>query len=275
MDQSARESGAVVLIDVADRIATITLNRPQARNALSREVMYALWDAVGEFGRDPDVDAVIVTGADPAFCAGVDLKELSGETPPSAPLRAPGDGPERDTNGLYRFLPVIDKPVIGAINGVAVTGGLEIALQCTFLVASERARFADTHARVGIMPGGGITVLLAQSIACGAIEMSLTGNFLTADEALQLGLVNHVVPHDELLPFTRRLATDIVNNDQRGVRRLVSHYRRIANSATLDEAHLIEGYMAETWTLDTDDVAARRADVTARGRSQAHDDKHA
>ena len=73
-----------------------------------------------------------------------------------------GQGPERDTNGLFRFLPVIDKPVIGAINGVAVTGGLEVALQCTFLVASERARFADTHARVGVMPGGGITVLMAR-----------------------------------------------------------------------------------------------------------------
>ena len=274
MDQPGPETGGVVLVDVADRIATITLNRPEARNALSREVMYGLWDAVGEFGRDPGVDAVIVTGADPAFCAGVDLKELSGATPPSAPARAPGDGPERDTNGLYRFLPVIDKPVIGAINGVAATGGLEIALQCTFLVASEQARFVDTHARIGVMPGGGITVLLAQSIGLRrAIEMSLTGNFLSAEEARQLGLVNHVVAHDELLPFTRRLATDIVSNDQRGVRRLLAHYRRIANSATLDEAHLIEGYMAETWTLDTDDVAARRADVTARGRSQAHENE--
>ena len=115
-------------------------------------------------GADPDIDAVILTGADPAFCAGVDLKEISGELPSTAEDRAPGEGPERVSNGLYRFLPVIPKPVIGAINGVAVTGGLELALQCTFLVASERARFADTHARVGIMPGGGITVLLAQSI---------------------------------------------------------------------------------------------------------------
>jgi enoyl-CoA hydratase len=182
----------------------------------------------------------------------------------------PGQGPERDSNGLYRFLPVIPKPVIGAINGVAVTGGLELALQCTFLVASERARFADTHARVGIMPGGGITVLLAQSIGLRrAIEMSLTGNFVTADEALDLGLVNHVVPHDELLPFARRLAADIVSNDQRGVRRLLEHYRRLPNAATLDDAHLIEGYMAEMWQRDTSAFAARREAVTERGRSQA------
>jgi enoyl-CoA hydratase/carnithine racemase len=260
----------VVLVEVEDRIATLTLNRPEARNALSRAVTFALWDAVLAAGADPDVDAVIVTGADPAFCAGVDLKELTGELPPTASDRAPGEGPERSSNGLYRFLPVIPKPIIGAINGVAVTGGLELALQCTFLVASERARFADTHARVGVMPGGGITVLLAQSIGLRrAIEMSLTGNFMTADEGLRLGLVNHVVPHDELMPFARGVVADIVNNDQEGVRRLLEHYRRLPNAATVDEAHLIEGYMAEMWLRGTSGVAARRDAVTERGRSQA------
>ncbi len=263
------EDDRLVIVEVADRIATLTMHRPRARNALNRALMHALWDAVGAAGQDPEVDAVVLTGSDPAFSAGVDLKEVSGEEPPSAEPRAVGEGPERDTNGLFRFLPVIDKPVIGAVNGVAVTGGLEIALQCTFLVASERARFADTHARVGIMPGGGITVLMAQSIGLRrAIELSLTGNFLTADDALRYGLVNHVVAHDELLPFARRLAGDIVHNDQRSVRHLLRHYRQMANAATLDEAHLIEGYMAETWQLGTSGVAERRADVMARGRSQ-------
>ena len=259
----------LVIVEVEDRIATLTMHRPSARNALNRALMYALWDAVRDAGRDAEVDAVVLTGSDPAFSAGVDLKEVSGEVPPSAAPRLAGQGPERDTNGLFRFLPVIDKPVIGAVNGVAVTGGLEIALQCTFLVASERARFADTHARVGIMPGGGITVLMAQSIGLRrAIELSLTGNFLTADDALRYGLVNHVVPHDELLPFTRGLAGDIVHNDQRGVRHLLQHYRRIANAASLDEAHLIEGYMAETWRPGTNEVAERRSGVMARGRAQ-------
>src|SRR5262249_34992536 len=147
--------------------------------------------------------------------------------------------------------------------------GLEVALQCTFLVASERARFADTHGRVGIMPGGGVTVLLAQSVGLRrAIEMSLTGNYVSAAEALQLGLVNHMVPHEELLPFARQLAADIVSNDQRSVTRLLQHYRQIAGAATLDEAHLIEGYMAETWQPGTSQLADRRAAVTARGRSQ-------
>lgn len=259
-----------VLVDTADRITTVTLNRPEARNALSRAVTHALWDAVTTAGADPDVDAVILTGADPAFCAGVDLKEVSGDSVSTVDARPAGQGPERDTNGLFRFLPVIDKPVIGAVNGVAVTGGLELALQCTFLVASERARFADTHARIGIMPGGGVTVLLAQTIGLRrAVEMSLTGNFLTADDALRLGLVNHVVPHQDLLPTARRLAVDIVDNDQVGVRRLLDHYRRLANAATLDEAHLMEGYLAETWRPGTSQVAARRAAVTTRGRAQA------
>jgi enoyl-CoA hydratase len=264
------ETEPVLVVDIQDRIATVTLNRPHARNALSRKLTHALWDAIRAADDDPGVDAVVLTGADPAFCAGIDLKEVSGESPRSAAQRPPGTGPERDTNGLFRFLPVIAKPIIGAINGVTVTGGLELALQCTFLVASERARFADTHGRLSIMPGGGITVLLAQSIGLRrAIEMSLTGNFLSAEEALRLGLVNHVVPHADLLPFARGLAADIVSNDQRSVRLLLGHYRRVANAATLDEAHLIEGYLAETWQPGTSHVAARRADITARGRAQA------
>jgi enoyl-CoA hydratase len=98
--------------------------------------------------------------------------------------------------------------------------------------------------------------------------MSLTGNFVAADEALRIGLVNHVVAHEELLPFTRALAGDIVSNDQVGVRRLLEHYRRIANAATLDDAHLIEGYMAEMWQRDASAMAERRRAVTERGRTQ-------
>ena len=258
----------VVLMEVEDRVATVTLNRPEARNALSRELSYALWDAIGAAGEDDGVDAVVLTGADPVFCAGLDLKEVTGEVQPTVEARTAGTAPGRDTNGLHRFIPLIDKPVIGAINGVAATGGLEVALQCTFLVASERARFVDTHARVGIMPGGGVTVLLAQSIGLRrAIEMSLTGNFVDAEEALGLGLVNHVVPHDELLPFARGLAADIVSNDQRGVRRLLQHYRQIANAPTLDDAHSIEADLSQTWQPTAS--PARRAEVMARGRKQS------
>jgi enoyl-CoA hydratase len=119
------------------------------------------------------------------------------------------------------------------------------------------------------MPGGGITVFLAQTVGVRrAIELSITGNFLTADEAHRIGLVNHVVPHDELLPFARSLAADIVNNDPAGVRRLLQNYRAIANAATLEQAHVIEGLMSETWQLSSDDVGRRRDAVMDRGRSQ-------
>jgi enoyl-CoA hydratase len=264
-----------LLTEQANHVLTITLNRPARRNALNYALMHALWNAVSAAGDDPGIRAVIITGADPAFSAGVDLKEIG--DPGSADDRAresqgargSRNHPFRDKNGLYRFLPVIDKPVIAAINGAAVTGGLELALQCHFLIASERARFADTHARVGIMPGGGMTVLLAQSIGLRrAIEMSLTGNFVTAEQARELGLVNHVVPHENLLPAAKAIAADIAGNDQEAVRELLVHYRRIANAATLDEAHLAEGLLAETWAAGTSRARERREAVTARGREQ-------
>ncbi len=181
----------IVLCDVSERIATITLNRPEARNALSSEVLRLLPQRLREVDADDAVDVIILTGTDPAFCAGLDLKEL-GST--GANLGAGGAG------GRGPF-PDLAKPIIGAVNGPAITGGFELALACDFLVASDRARFGDTHARVGVMPGWGLTVLLPQAIGVRrAREMSYTGNFLTADEALQWGLVNHVVDHAELLP---------------------------------------------------------------------------
>ena len=119
--------------------------------------------------------------------------------------------------------PRTTKPLIGAVNGVAITGGFELALNCDFLVASENAKFGDTHTRVGVMPGWGLTVLLPQAIGVRrAREMSFTGNFIDAREALGWGLVNHVVPHRELLPATYGLARDIAGNDQDGVRQIRS-----------------------------------------------------
>jgi enoyl-CoA hydratase len=149
----------LVLVDVADRVATVTLNRPDARNALNSALMRALPEAMREAADDEDVDVVILTGADPAFCAGLDLKELAST---GGNLESQGDERSRDWNRT--FWRPIDKPVIGAINGAAITGGLEVALQCDFLVASERAVFGDTHAKVGVIPGGGMSVLLPQRV---------------------------------------------------------------------------------------------------------------
>ena len=132
---------------------------------------------------DDDVDVVILTGTDPAFCAGLDLKEL-GTTGGNLGRQRWADGaPAR--SGARGPFPRLTKPVIGAVNGVAITGGFELALNCDFLVATERAKFGDTHTRVGVMPGWGLTVLLPQAIGVRrAREMSFTGNFMLADEAL-------------------------------------------------------------------------------------------
>ena len=151
-----------------------------------------------------------------------------------------------------------------------MTGGFELALNCDFLVASERARFGDTHARVGVMPGWGMTVLLPRRIGFArAIEMSLTGNFIEADEALRLGLVNHVVPHDELLPTARALALDIAGIDQRAIRTLLASIRRIADVDGQDAALAVERETSRTWatSIDPREVGSRRAAVMERGRA--------
>jgi enoyl-CoA hydratase len=161
--------------------------------------------------------------------------------------------------------------VIGAINGAAITGGFELALACDFLVASDRARFADTHARVGIQPWWGLTVLLPQAIGVRrARELSLTGNFIDAQRAHDWGLVNHVVPHDDLLPFTRGLAADIASTDQRAMRRVRQTYAE-GSQVTVGDAWLVESDVAAAWQgagLDAQEIERRRQGVVDRGRTQ-------
>lgn len=253
-----------MLYEVSERIATVTLNRPEARNALSREVMRQLPQCLRDADADDGVDVVILTGADPAFCAGVDLRELgSGE----GLIRAGRDVAPADQRGPF---PAMAKPLIGAINGAAITGGFELALNCDFLVASDLAKFGDTHSRVGLMPGWGLTVLLSAAIGVRrAREMSYTGNVMGAEEALRCGLVNHVVAHADLLPFTRRLALDIIGNDQAGVREIRTTYAAI----TADEPGWeIERRTSARWQREMftpEKVAERRAAIQERGRTQS------
>lgn len=258
------QSEPAVLYDVSARVATVTLNRPAKRNALNHEILAALPELLSRAEADAGVDVVILTGADPAFCAGVDLQELG----------ASGDnlrGGERSSveSGSRGPFPPRTKPLIGAINGVAVTGGFELALNCDFLVASERAKFGDTHARVGVMPGWGLTVLLPRAIGVRrAIEMSLTGNFMDAHEALAFGLVNHVVAHEDLMPCARSLAADIAGNDRDGVRRMLATYRELETDPGAWET---EGKVSADWfrsRYTPESVAARRASIIERGRTQ-------
>ncbi len=157
------------------------------------------------------------------------------------------------------------------MNGACITGGLELALNCDFLVASERAVFGDTHARVGIHPGWGLTVLLAEAIGVRrAREMSFSGNFLTAAEALQWGLVNHVVPHDELLATARRLGTDIASVDQATMRQIRATYAEVV-ATTGAEGWEIEARNSRAWlqrTFDPAEVERRRQAIVDRGRTQ-------
>ena len=256
---------SVVLLEIADRIATVTLNRPEARNALSSEVLRLLPQRLREADASDDVDVIVLTGADPAFCAGLDLKELGSS---GGNLSGGADGAP-NADGMRGPFPQLAKPLIGAINGVAITGGFELALNCDFLVASDRAKFGDTHSRVGVMPGWGLTVLLPQAIGVRrAREMSFTGNFLSAEEALQWGLVNHVVPHDDLIAVTRQLATDIIGNDQAGVRQIRRTYASITAET---EGWQIEARDSRAWQASMFDparVAERRAAIQARGRQQ-------
>ena len=267
---------SVVLVDVRDGVATITLNRPDARNALSLEVLRALPRAVRECDDRDDVRAIVLTGADPAFCAGLDLKELGAGklSAEVAPRAAAGDSGSPAPGRWRGPFPATRVPLIGAVNGVAVTGGLELALACDVLIASERARFADTHARVGIMPGWGLSVLLPQAVGLRrAKQMSITGNYVDAATAMAWGLVNQVVAHEDLLPTCHQMAADIASNDPAAVARLLQTYREGAELTGAD-AWELEGEVARTWrpggAVDPAEVERRRRAVMDRGRSQVN-----
>jgi enoyl-CoA hydratase len=254
-EEDPTQQSDVLLIDTSDRIRTLTLNRPGSRNALSTALRTQFFAALREAEADDDVDVVILTGADPVFCAGLDLKELGDTT------QLPDISPK---------WPAMSKPVIGAINGAAVTGGLEFALYCDILIASEQAKFADTHARVGLLPTWGLSVRLPQKVGVGlARRMSLTGDYLSASDALRAGLVTEVVAHDDLLPAARKVASSIVGNNQKAVRALLESYHRIDEQQT-NAGLWIEATSARQWmaVATGDDIAANRSAVLERGRAQ-------
>ncbi len=254
----------IVLLDVSDGIGTLTLNRPKARNALSRALSARIRTAMAELEADEQVRVIVLTGSDPAFCAGVDLKELGKDGGTLSNFHPNGEVAVR-----YPWQPTT-KPVIGAINGVAITGGFELALLCDFLVASDRAAFGDTHARVGVLPGWGLSVLLPQAIGVRrALEMSMTGNFIDAAEAHRLGLVNHVVAHESLLPTVRALATDIASISTHTIKTYLASYRAIhtmsVGDGLLHEATVNRDFLA---TFEPAAFEKQRMSIVERGRGQ-------
>ncbi|WP_327145373.1 enoyl-CoA hydratase [Nocardia sp. NBC_01327] len=257
----------MLLVDKNDSVLTLTLSRPESRNALSPQLIEELQTQIAAADSDPDVAVVILTGADPAFCAGVDLRVIGAE----GGWDNMGGAAAGDVPAGHPWTP-IGKPIIGAINGAAVTGGLELALACDILIASDRARFADTHARVGVMPLWGLTARLPEAVGFGfARRMSLSGNFIDAHTALARGLVTEVVPHDDLLPAARRLASDIASNNQTAVTTLLDSYRRVQDHVLAPQAQ-IEAATGARWLAGdaARDIAKDARAVIDRGRSQLH-----
>jgi enoyl-CoA hydratase len=255
----------MLTVDKSDRVAVITLNRPEAMNALSRALRAALHDAVVALANDPEVSVLVLTGAGRAFTAGLDLKELGSD--PKGLGAANATGAAENPVLAIRECP---KPVIGAINGVAITGGFEVALACDVLIASTNARFADTHARVGIMPGWGLSQRLSRTIGVyRAKELSLSGNFLDARTACEWGLVNRVVEPEALMPTAMKLAMDMASIPVE----TLSLYKRIIDEGydlPLGEGMVLEQRLstANNRTVTPQMVEARREAIQARGRTQ-------
>ena len=255
-------SSAVLKVEKHEGIATVTLNRPEALNALSSELRKALTQTFRDLQADDSVRVVILTGAGRAFCAGFDLKEMASG--------APETSAESIGSDMQEAVDAFDRPIIAAVNGHAITGGFELALACDVRIASSSARFADTHIRVGLLPGWGLSQKLPRIIGAGrAKELSFTGNWIDAERAEAWGLVNRVVPPEQLLPTCCALAADMASSGLEALRA----YKRLIDEGLclpLDEALRHETAVAVAATRNTtrSQMAQRRSAVQERGRRQ-------
>lgn len=256
----------MLLIDKSEGIATVTLNRPDAMNAMSTGLRAALASALDELNADPEVRVAILTGAGQrAFTAGLDLKELGSDPRGLRAANATGS----DMNPV-RALEQFKKPVIAAVNGVAITGGFELALACDVIIASTNARFADTHGRVGITPGWGLSQKLSRLIGIyRAKELSLTGNFLDAQTACDWGLVNRVVAPEDLMPTAMRLAEDMATIPLA----MSIQYKAMIDDGfarAFGEGMALEHERSSDWNakVTPEIVEQNRLEVLARGRKQ-------
>lgn len=189
-----------IIFEKEDNIAIITFNRPEARNAVNNQVRAEFTAAIAEVEADDDIKVLILTGKGKAFASGVDIKEFSKTTPYHA-------------HNLFRLgerVEKLPKPVIAAVNGFSLGGGNEIALGCDIIIASEKAKFGQPELNIGIIPGGGATQRLPRMIGvCRAKELIFTGDIITAEEAFNLGMINRVVPEDQLMPTAKEIAKKI------------------------------------------------------------------
>lgn len=254
----------VLLIERApEGYAVIIMNRPEAMNALSRQLRSELARAIHDLEADPSIRVLILTGAGRAFTAGLDLKELGASDPSTAIF---GQAVPDPVTALAGF----SGPIIGAINGPAITGGFELALACDVLLASTDARFADTHARVGVMPGWGLSQRLSRVIGIyRAKELSLTGNFLSAQQACDWGLVNRVVEPEALMPQARTLAKDMLSV----LPDMLVRYKRLIDEgyrSNFGEGMALEGRTSKVANanVSAEQIEQRRGAVRERGQKQ-------
>ncbi len=219
------QSEPLLLVDSGSAgVTVVTLNRPRMRNALSRALRDELDETLRRLDADATVHAIILTGADPAFCSGMDAKEIQAD-----PESARTIGPRR--------APVFDlrTPLIAAVNGAALTGGFELALACDWIVASERAVFGDTHARLGLSPGWGLTVHLTEAAGSRrARQLITTGLTIDAVTARDWGIVNEVVAHDRILTRAIEMGEAIAAGDAHATRvalDTIASQRRVADTS--------------------------------------------
>ena len=198
-----------IIYSAKDYVGTIILNRPKYRNAFTLEMLEECARILGDWQRDPAVRVIVLTGAGESFCSGGDVKKMGQAT---SIIEKKSDLWHR-MQSVPKMLATVDKPVIAMINGDAVGGGMDLALMCDIRVASARARFSEAYVRLGLVPGDGGAFFLTRLVGLGrSLELLLTGDFIDAQEAARLGIVNHAVPHDELEKKAYGIASRIASN---------------------------------------------------------------
>ena len=248
------DTSHLVLMERHDSVALITMNRAEARNAMNVAMAQATVDAIAAA---QDARAIVLTGNGPAFCAGLDLRNL---------------GTER-LRDLPRFIDAAAAskvPIIAAVNGAAVTGGFELALAADFIVGSPQARFADTHLRVGVYPGPVLVDLPRRVGIAKAREMTLTGNFVDAETALRIGILNHLVPAEELVAFSLSLAAAIAEQPPQMVAHVRADWAETAflPYAEAHRSHSAFGAEHGYGAASSDTLMANHEAVVNRARTQ-------
>ncbi len=256
----------VLQIDREAPIAIVTLNRPDQMNALNAELRIAIASAFAELEADKEIRAVILTGAGRAFCAGMDLKEIGGGSEGQTGYDLSVAGQDAMRVNIANF----SGPVIAAVNGAAATAGFELALACDMIFVAKGAKFLDTHARVGIVPGWGLSQRLPRLIGINrAKEISLSGNALSAERAAEWGLANRVCEPESLLDEARALAIDIcgcVPEIMEQVKTMID----TGYSMLFDDAmeYELQTGIESSKKIDSAEIGKRRSAVMERGRNQ-------